>query len=89
MLICLCTFYDAFLCVHVTKYVNGNINNISLYLRMYFLGSSGTGLCSECYSSYAGANCDISVPAVIIPSLLIMAVLATAIFFLSSWYLKR
>ncbi len=56
---------------------------------MYFLGSSGTGLCSECYSSYAGANCDISVPAVIIPSLLIMAVLATAIFFLSSWYLKR
>ncbi len=52
-------------------------------------GPSGTGLCSECLSTYAGANCDLSVPAVIVPSLLVVAVLATAVVFFSSWYIKR
>ena len=61
-------------------------NNCPLGL---LLGQGGTGICSECLPSYTGANCDLSIPLVIVPTLLAVTALVTVIVILSVWYIRR
>ena len=52
-------------------------------------GPSGSGTCKECDLSWAGDNCHITLPGVIIPTVIVLAVLGTIVFFVGRWYYKR
>ena len=52
-------------------------------------GQNGNGECSVCDSGYMGANCDLSIPLVVIPTVLAVFALVTAIVIFAVWYLRR
>lgn len=56
---------------------------------MLHLGQGGTGICSECSPSYIGANCDLSIPLVVVPTLLAVSAVVTVCIILSIWYIRR
>lgn len=55
--------------------VNGDCND----------GAAGTGLCNSCESGWLGSNCDIPLPAVVLPALMGVALLV----YLARYYLRR
>ena len=54
-----------------------------------FTGQGGTGTCSSCSSGYAGANCDVSIPLVVIPTFIVVTTAIVVIILVTIWYIKR
>ena len=52
-------------------------------------GQTGTGTCSSCDSGYAGSNCDVSIPLVVVPAVFVVVVCIGAIIMFIMWYMKR
>ena len=52
-------------------------------------GQSGNGGCSSCDAAYAGANCDVSISLVVVPTLVVVIGSLSAIIIFAVWYIKR
>lgn len=60
-----------------------------MYMVYVSVGQSGNGACSSCDGGYAGANCDVSIPLVVVPTLVVVIGSLTAIIVFAVWYIKR
>lgn len=49
----------------------------------------GTGTCSSCHGGWAGPNCDLSIPLVVVPTLFVTILIVVAIVVLAVWYIRR
>ena len=68
---------------------------ISQYAESYsclhaaYSGQSGNGACSSCDGGYAGANCDVSILLVVVPTVLATLACLSALIIFTVWYMKR
>lgn len=52
-------------------------------------GQFGDGTCSSCDGGYAGANCEVSIPLVVVPTVVVAIAALSAIIIFTVWYMKR
>lgn len=52
-------------------------------------GQFGDGTCSSCDGGYAGANCEVSIPLVVVPTVVVVIAALSAIIIFTIWYMKR
>ena len=93
------------LIIWATPHINCNVPKLPLYLMHVFtcvhstydvspintphVGQGGTGICSECSPSYTGPNCELSIPMVVVPTILAVTAVITVCIILSIWYIRR
>lgn len=73
---------------------DGTPTNLSLSssiqsLSLPSLGQTGNGACSSCDSGWAGANCDVSIPLVVVPTVILALGLLIGIIIFIIWYMRR
>ena len=60
-----------------------------LLLCVAHVGPGGSGTCATCDTAWAGTNCELPLPAIIIPGILLLALVLVLLVLFGRWYYKR
>lgn len=69
----------------VDVYVSGLLSTVCVVC----VGPDGTGTCATCDVAWAGENCELPLPAIIIPGILMLALMVILLVLFGRWYYKR